>query len=69
MICEKCDGTGLENPTLVCKECIGTGKIMEEETVVAPAEEEVVAPAEESFLEESGEELAPAPVIEEVLPE
>ena len=59
MICEKCDGTGLETPVLVCKECTGTGKIMEEEVVVAPV-------VEETFTEDSGEECEAPAVAEEV---
>jgi DnaJ-class molecular chaperone len=65
MICEKCNGEGLFGPA-VCKECTGTGKIMEEEKIES-VEEEVIAPTEESFLEESGEELPPTPVSEEVV--
>jgi len=60
MICKKCDGSGLESPTLVCKECAGTGKIMEpEEVVVAPV-------VEETFTEDSGEECEAPAVAEEV---
>ena len=56
--CNKCvDGLVVQGESIktICKNCSGTGNIIQMDEEIVPVEEEVT-PTEESFLEESGEE-------------
>jgi DnaJ-class molecular chaperone len=70
--CTLCNGEGLiaqgESIKNVCKHCSGTGKasFMEETQIENEEVSATEEKAEESFLEGSGEVLAPAPENEEV---